>query len=55
MKIFSYDETFQKVISFKETPLTSVDKVEVGQLILYQIKTSIIKRIFRSKSFITTG
>jgi hypothetical protein len=27
---FSYDETFQKVVSFKETPLTSVDKIEVG-------------------------
>jgi hypothetical protein len=27
---FSYDETFQKVVSFKETPLASVDKIEVG-------------------------
>jgi len=26
----SYDETFQKVISLKETPLTSIDKIEVG-------------------------
>ena len=28
---FSYDETFQKVLSLKETPLSSVEKVEVGQ------------------------
>jgi hypothetical protein len=27
----SYDDTFQKVVSLKETPLAAVDTVEVGQ------------------------
>jgi hypothetical protein len=34
------------VVSFKETPLTSVDKVEVGQLNLFK------KKIFNRKSFL---
>ncbi|CAF1071848.1 unnamed protein product [Adineta steineri] len=53
--VVCYDETFQKVVSFKETPLTSVDKIEVGPNPLAPSGSSWTLRIHYLKDEQTSG
>ncbi|CAF1417170.1 unnamed protein product [Rotaria sp. Silwood1] len=53
--IACYDETFQKVVSFKETPLTSINSIEVGENPLSPPGSSWTLRIHFTKEEQTTG
>ncbi|CAF4190698.1 unnamed protein product, partial [Rotaria sp. Silwood2] len=47
--IVCYDETFQKVVSFKETPLTAINNIEVGENPLSPPGSSLTLRIHFTK------
>ncbi|CAF3617305.1 unnamed protein product [Rotaria sordida] len=53
--IVCYDETFQKVVSFKETPLTSINDIEVGENPLSPAGSSLTLRIHFTKEEQTSG